>query len=144
MNYVINNKIDNPLSFKDNFKELGYYLAGLIESDGSIIIPKENSINTPSITISFHEQDKPLAQKICEVLGYGSVELIPSNKVVKVHIRRKFSIINISTLINGKFRTPKIEKLNNLINYINKNWNKSLNESLFLSQPDNSPLESNS
>jgi LAGLIDADG endonuclease len=125
-------------------KELGYYLAGLIESDGSIIIPKINSDNTPSITISFHENDKPLAQKICDILGYGSLELIPANKAIKIHIRGKFSILNILSLIKDKFRTPKIEKLNNLINYININWINDLKEPLLLSRRDNSSLESNS
>jgi len=43
-------------------EELGYYLAGLIESDGSIIIPKKNSNNSPIISITFHINEKPLAE----------------------------------------------------------------------------------
>jgi LAGLIDADG endonuclease len=116
------NKLINDALLNNKFKsELGYYLAGLIESDGSIIIPKLSSNNTSSVTISFHENDKPLAKEICNILGYGSLELIPLNKAVKIHIRGNYSILNLLRLINGKFRTPKIEKLNNLITYINKN-----------------------
>lgn len=37
-------------------------------------------------------------------------------------IRNKDGIINLVSLINGKFRTPKIEKLNKLINWINVNY----------------------
>jgi hypothetical protein len=99
--------------------QLGFYLAGLIESDGSIITPKDN-INTPSISISFNIDDKPLAELICKILGYGSIEIIKPKKSVKIHIRGRQSLIDIVELINGKFRTPKIEKLGKLIEYINK------------------------
>lgn len=119
-------------------------MVGIIESDGSIIIPKDSSKNTPSFTISFHEEDKALAEKICKTLGYGSIELIPNNKAVKIYIRGKYSILDFLYLIHGKFRTPKIEKLNDLINYINKNWNKNLKESILLNSVDNSSLDSNS
>ena len=44
--------------------QLGYYLAGLIESDGTIIVPKEGSSNTPKIDIVFNIKDKPLALHI--------------------------------------------------------------------------------
>jgi len=101
--------------------QLGSYLAGLIESDGSIIIPKENSKNTPTISIVFHIDDKPLANHLYRRLGYGSLEIIESNKAVKLYTRGKHSILKTIFLINGKFRTPKIEKLHKLIKYINKN-----------------------
>jgi hypothetical protein len=139
-----NTNNNNALINKDSFNELGYYLAGLIESDGSIIIPQLGSKNTPSITISFHEDDKPLAEKICSTLSYGSLELIPLNKAVKIHIRGKYSIINLLRLINGKFRTPKIEKLNSLIFYINENWSKDLVEPFLISPVDESSLYANS
>jgi LAGLIDADG endonuclease len=111
-NSILNNK--NILN-----KQLGFYLAGLIESDGSIIIPKYD-VNTPSISISFNLDDKPLAECICKKLGYGSIETIKSKKAVKIHIIGRQSLIDIIELINGKFRTPKIEKLEKLIEYINK------------------------
>lgn len=38
------NKILNIKNTKNN--QLGFYLAGLIESDRSIIVPKENTKNT--------------------------------------------------------------------------------------------------
>ena len=41
------NKILNIKNTKNN--QLGFYLAGLIESDRSIIVPKENTKNTSSI-----------------------------------------------------------------------------------------------
>jgi hypothetical protein len=101
--------------------QLGYYLAGLIEADGSIIIPKEESKNTPTISISFNIEDKPLAVCIKNQLGFGFIENIEKNNAVKLVIRSKDNILTIISLINGKFRTPKIEKLHKLINYANKN-----------------------
>lgn len=100
-------------------KQLGFYLSGLIESDGSIITPKDD-VNTPSISINFNLDDKPLAECICKILDYGSIETIKSKKAVKIQIIGRQSLINIIELINGKFRTPKIEKLEKLIEYINK------------------------
>jgi len=41
--------------------EFGPYLAGLLESDGSIIVPKD-SVSTPTIKIVFNIKDKPLAK----------------------------------------------------------------------------------
>jgi LAGLIDADG endonuclease len=139
-----NNFINNAYLKNNLVSELSHYLAGLIESDGSIIIPQVGSKNTLSVTISFHEDDKPLAEKICNILGYGSLELIPSSKAVKIHIRGKYSILNLLRLINGKFRTPKIEKLNSLIYYINKNWSRNVIEPLLVYPRDESPLNSNS
>jgi len=112
-------KIKYPLKSRDS--QLGYYLAGLIEADGSIIIPKEESKNTPTISISFNIEDKPLALCIKNQLDFGFLENIEKNNAVKLVIRSKYNILTLISLINGKFRTPKIEKLHKLINYVNKN-----------------------
>lgn len=59
---------------KDN-SQLGYYLAGLIESDGSIIVPSyHSSAYTPKISIVFNSKDKPLALQLIKTLGYGSIQ----------------------------------------------------------------------
>lgn len=102
--------------------QLGYYLAGLIEADGSIIVPKEKSKNTPTISISFNNIDRPLALCIKDRIGFGYLENIESRNALRLIIRGRFNIIKLVTLINGKFRTPKIEKLHDLINYINNIW----------------------
>jgi len=46
---------------------------------------------------------------------------LKKNNAVKLVIISKDNILTIISLINGKFRTPKIEKLHKLINYANKN-----------------------
>ena len=58
--------------------QLGYYLAGLIEGDGSIIVPKtirnqKGKLLYPIVKITFVEKDKPLALKIKEVIGGGTI-----------------------------------------------------------------------
>ena len=125
-------------------KELGHYLAGLIESDGSIIVPEISSKNTPTISIAFHIADKPLAQLIIKRLGYGSLEVIKNKKALKLSIRGRYCLIKLVYLINGKFRTPKIEKLEKLIEYINKKWYHNKEQFLISKSLDNSPLDNNS
>jgi len=100
---------------------MGYYLAGLIEADGSIIVPLEGSKNTLTISISFNIKDKPLALCLKNQLGFGYIETLEKNNAVRLIIRGKYSIITIIYLINGKFITPKIEKLYELIIFANKN-----------------------
>ncbi|KAG1174269.1 hypothetical protein G6F70_005049 [Rhizopus microsporus] len=108
----------------------GYYLAGLIEGDGTIIVPtKEKTPNGklthPVIRIVFTQYDLPLAEKLQQVLNCGFIQ---KPKKVK--------------LINGKMRTPKIEALHRLINWLNnKNIDKEFIVCLGL---DSSPLDSNS
>ena len=59
-------------------KLLGSYLAGLIEGDGSIIVPKtirnqKGKLLYPIVKITFVEKDNPLALKIKEVIGVGTI-----------------------------------------------------------------------
>ena len=66
---------------KDN-SQLGYYLAGLIESDGSIIVPSyQSSVYTPKISIVFNSKDKPLALHLIKTLGYGSIQKVIVNQL---------------------------------------------------------------
>lgn len=57
---------------------LGHYLAGLIEADGTIIVPKterspKGRLNYPSIQIIFDSRDATLALTIQSTLGHGSL-----------------------------------------------------------------------
>lgn len=127
--------------------QLGYYLAGLIESDGALITPQDNDgKNRPTIKIIFQLKDKPLAEHIRKILGYGSIQKTSSDFAVELFIRNKHGIIDLVSLINGKFRTPKIFKLNRLIDWINNNNNyNSLNINPLKKLPlDISPLNNNS
>jgi len=67
-----------PFVLQDTKKmsKFSYYLAGLIEGDGTIIVPKtersiKGKLNYPSIQIVFHLKDLPLALLIYKTLGHG-------------------------------------------------------------------------
>jgi len=61
---VLNISILNSTIKSDKEKKRLYpYLAGLIESDGVLITPK-NSSTTPTIYISLHEKERPFAEHL--------------------------------------------------------------------------------
>ena len=76
----INQVNTNNTIYNKDYSDLNFsaYLAGLIEGDGSIVVPKtersaKGKINYPSIQIVFHLKDLPLALMIQKVLNNGSL-----------------------------------------------------------------------
>lgn len=70
-------------------KQLGSYLAGLIEGDGSIIVPKtirnsKGKLLYPVVKITFVKKDAPLALKIQEVLQGGTLEYPKNSSYVNL------------------------------------------------------------
>jgi hypothetical protein len=107
------------------------YLTGLIEGDGSIIVPKferssKGKINYPSIQIALNLKDLPLALIIQKNLGYGSLIRKKGSNAYILYINDQKGILNLVNLLNGKMRTPKINSLYNLIDWLNIK-NKNLN-----------------
>ena len=105
-------------------KLLGSYLAGLIEGDGSIIVPKtirnqKGKLLYPIVKITFVEKDKPLALKIKEVIGGGTIVEYNNSSYIELLFQDVKSIQKIAVLLNGKMRTPKIEALYRLIDWLN-------------------------
>ena len=139
--------------------ELGYYLAGLIEGDGTIIVPtkdkteKGKSIH-PIIRIVFTLPDLPLAEKLQQELSCGYIQK-PNSRAgdsvasarekgnyVLYEVQDLQGLFKLAKLINGKMRTPKIEALHRLIHWLNK---KNLqNQWMIPLGLDYSPIESNS
>jgi hypothetical protein len=83
-------------------------------------VPKtERSIkgqkNYPSIQIAFNLKDLPLALLIQKNLGHGSLYRVKGANAYVLTINNNEGIILLVNLINGKFRTPKIHALFNLI-----------------------------
>ena len=77
-----------------------------------------NILRYPTISIIFNLKDKPLAIKIQEKLGFGtiSINLKRENSCVLNFYSQK-DIIYILNNINGKMRTKKINKLWDLIDW---------------------------
>jgi len=135
-------KIDENNKYNSNFS---YYLAGLIEGDGSIHVPKterslKGKINYPSITIVFHLKDLPLALVIQKAIGQGSLSRVKFSNAYVLTINSNEGLIFITNLINGKMRTPKMYVLHNLIDWLN---NKNLNLNITKKGIDNTPLITN-
>jgi len=110
------------------------YLIGLIEGDGTIIVPKterspKGKLNYPSIQIVFHLKDLPLALLIQKNLGYGSLIQKKGLNAYVLFINDQKGILNLVNLLNGNMKTPKIFSLYKLIDWLNnKNSNLNLNK----------------
>jgi hypothetical protein len=100
------------------------YLAGIIEGDGAISVPKgvrspAGKLYYPSITISFHIKDEPLARFIRSVVGHGSVSVKQTTNVCIYTVNNLEGVVKVVNMINGLLRTGKIVALNNLIAHLN-------------------------
>lgn len=140
----------NKTAKAENYKDLSElkfssYLAGLIEGDGTIVVPKTErsmkcKLNYPSIQIVFHLKDFPLALMIQKELKNGSLSRKKGVNAYILTINNYDGLLLVTSLINGNMRTPKIYALYNLIDWLNLKFEeiniprKSLN---------NSPLDSN-
>jgi LAGLIDADG endonuclease len=136
----------NYLNYKDlsNLK-FSSYLAGLIEGDGTIVVPKtersaKGQNNYPSIQIVFHLKDLPLALLIQKELKNGSLSRKKGVNAYILTINNFEGLLLITSIINGNMRTPKIYALNNLIDWLNLKF-EGLNIPKFLI--NNSPFLSN-
>lgn len=103
-------------------EKLSAYIAGLVEGDGSIKIPSsvrsdKGKILYPSVTIVFVEKDLPLANLLSKILK-GTVNKASGNWYV-LSIYKLSALHEFAQLVNGKFRTPKIEALHRLIDWLN-------------------------
>lgn len=137
---------NNVGSFGCQPNQLGYYLAGLIEGDGSIIVPKtlrnkNGKLLYPVIKITFVNKDLPFANKIKEVLEGGTLAWSPKRTYLNLLIQDTKTLYSLAKIINGKMRTPKIEALHRLIDWLNNRPNKEVLPKLGL---DSSSISSNS
>lgn len=118
-------KTNKNLNYKDlSDLKFSSYLAGLIEGDGSIIVPKtersaKGKINYPSIQLVFHLKDLPLALMIQKELKNGSLSRKKGVNAYILTINSFEGLLLLTSIINGNMRTPKIYALNNLIDWLN-------------------------
>ena len=124
----------------NNYENFNKWLTGLIEGDGTFIIPTrirddKNRLLYPSIRIAFHRKDTPLAHKITEKLNYGHVFKSGLNTTIW-SISSKLELLDLVDRLNGNMRTPKIIRLHAIMD--NLQYNK---EKLGI---DTNPIESSS
>lgn len=135
----LNNSNNN---FNSNFSA---YLAGLIEGDGSIIVPitersMRGKLNYPSIRIVFELRDFPLAQVIQQRIKHGSLTKNKGINAYVLTINNLEGIILVVNIINGYMRTPQIVALHQLIDCLNIRFNFHIERE----ELNNQPLNSNS
>lgn len=132
-NSLLLNPTNSSNSSNSNYKFISY-LTGLIEGDGTIIVPNterssKGKLNYPSIQIVFHLKDLPLALIIQQRLGYGSLIRKKGLNAYTLYINEQKGILNLVNLLNGNMKTPKINSLYKLIDWLNtKNPNLNLNK----------------
>ena len=106
---------------KVNFN-LGPYLAGLIEGDGTFAIHDKQSTAKkyrPMIIIVFKKADLPVAKYLQELTQCGTVYLKQNRGYVLWQIQDIVGVYTIISIINGYMRTPKIEALHRAIHWYN-------------------------
>lgn len=121
------------------------YLCGLIEGDGAIIVPMQErsskgKLYYPSIQIVFDSRDLPLIMIIQKELGFGSISKTKGANCYRLNINSLTGILSIVNMINGYFRTPKILRFYELIDFLNT---KNPNLNLVKLKADLSSLSSN-
>lgn len=119
--------INNYSTKKDEYSNLlGPYLAGLIEGDGSILVPGINVSWAPYIEITFDIKDLKLIEKIKSTLGGGYITIRPNGNSGRLHIKKLEILLKVILLINGHMRTPKREALHRLIVWYNNKKNVNI------------------
>lgn len=123
-NYFCASKNTTPQKINLNLlrSQIGPYLAGLIEGDGTFAVHNPNSTTkkySPKIIIAFKKADLPLANYLQDITKCGHVLIKPERGYVLWQIQDIVSIFTIVSIIIGFMRTPKIEALNLTIDWLN-------------------------
>ncbi len=132
ISYCLASSKNDSISVNFN-SNLGSYLAGLIEGDGTFSIHDSNSIaknQAPKIIIVFKKADLPLAKYLQELTTCGTVQIKADRGYVLWQIQDIVGVSTIVTIINGYMRTPKIEALHRTINWLNNYIEKRKNSKL--------------
>lgn len=121
------------------------YLAGLIEGDGTIVVPKterspKGKLYYPSIQIVFDLRDLPLALILQSKINCGSISRKKGVNAYILTINNFDGLILITNIINGYMRTPKIISLYNLIDWLNNRFDINIEKKA----KDSSNIDSNS
>ncbi len=101
--------------YPSNNEEWGFYLAGLIDADGSFT---NVSKTQPKLTIAFHMNDISLAYKIRQFLRFGTIAKIKNKKAYTYVLTNRFGFLRLLPLLYGKLQhTLKKERYALLCSY---------------------------
>nr|YP_010003039.1 hypothetical protein JXX86_mgp02 [Ulva sp. TM637]AZP40108.1 hypothetical protein [Ulva sp. TM637] len=105
---------------------LGFYIAGLFEGDGHIVMPAVYNKHNPRWHITFHIKNQPLAQKLLSKVGSGFIRYKTKNNACVLTVSSVKGLKWVTAMTNGKFRTPKIYQMHLLIDWLNKHHSASI------------------
>nr|YP_010437016.1 hypothetical protein NQY40_mgp04 [Ulva meridionalis]UTA96490.1 hypothetical protein [Ulva meridionalis]UTA96550.1 hypothetical protein [Ulva meridionalis]UTA96608.1 hypothetical protein [Ulva meridionalis]UTA96660.1 hypothetical protein [Ulva meridionalis]UTA96712.1 hypothetical protein [Ulva meridionalis] len=106
----------------------GFYIAGLFEGDGHIVMPTMLNKHNPRWHITFHITNKPLAQKLLSKIESGFIRYKIKSNACVLTVSAVKGLKLIVTLTNGKLRTPKISQMYLLIDWLNKHHGAQINK----------------
>lgn len=117
-----------PMGDKYKNKNFNSYLAGLFEGDGHIWLPNINwkKKHNPKFCITFALKNEPLAKKILEIIEYGHIRYKQKENACVLIVSPVKGLKKIILLINGELRTPKVNQLHKLIDWINVNHSSNI------------------
>lgn len=128
--------------------DFSYYLAGLIEGDGCINVPKkQRSVKGKklycSIEICFNLRDFPLCMLIQQKLKCGSIHRKAHSNAYILTINNMAGVLHVIHLINGVLRTPKIYTFHALIDFVNTYQIETQNQYIHKLPIDETPFSQN-
>ena len=117
---ILSKKSSTAYNSKEN---LAYYLAGLIEGDGSFNIPKifketKGKKRVAGIEIIGNVKDFPAYEFLKFRFG-GNIYRTKGKNAVRWVIKDLNSVVNVVNSINGKLKTPKINRFYSMIDFLN-------------------------
>lgn len=136
-------KIFKNLDWLD--KQLGWYLAGLLEGDGNINIPALGKtilarVLNPRITYTFHRNNLGFYVYLQNLLGGVGRFQARDKNTMRYIIGDKEGIKKLILLMHNKLRTPKNITFNKLIQFMNSKYSLNIATSVL----DTSCLANNS
>jgi hypothetical protein len=120
--------------------DISYYITGLWEGEGHIVAMSEKT-KSFTFAITFNKNNEKLANYLSTYVGYGYLRKKIKENTLVLTIGNKKGLLRIAKLLNGKLRTPKIDKFNKLIDWLNTKYPEG---NIMKHNADKSDLFSNS
>lgn len=124
---IINIELNNKQTLDSKY--LVSYFVGMLEGDGMMYTPSKEMILKkirPCISFCFAIADLPHAQFFQNYFKMGSISFSKEKTYCKWTIFQTAHIVQLLKLINGHFRTPKIEAFSRIVHYYNEKYNLNL------------------
>lgn len=87
---------------------------------------KQKKKHNPRFCITFGLKNEPLAKKLFTEIGYGHIGYKPKQNACVLTVSPVKGLKIIVDLIHGELRTPKVNQLYLLIDWLNKNHNANI------------------